>query len=171
MKLFLAALLLLVATVASAAQVGITTLVSDGTRNPVEGSVALEQSALRLGLTAGNARRFGANVDLVGRTSDGLTFGVGVVATGLSDSDYSAESDTTTTVRPHDSGKHIGDKHVRGGKVVVQNRSSVFSIGGTDYALVPSLLLGVTGSRVFVESRVLFDGDDVSNRVTVGVRF
>jgi len=167
--LFLAALLLAVPT--TAAQIGATARVYDGTRNPVDAVIALEQSGLRLGLMAGNARRFGATVDLLGRTRSGLTLGVGVVADGLTDEDYSATSDTTVTVRPHDHGKHKGDRHVRGGKVTVQTRSSMFTVGGTDYALVPSVLLGVTGSRVFAESRVLFGEEYVSNRVTIGFKF
>ncbi len=176
-KLFLSLLLLAVLVSPSLAgvQVG-ATVRSSGLRNPVDGTLSVEQSGARLSLSLGSADRMTGSADLVARPGS-LLIGVGLVADRLSDSDFSSEgsSDTTTTYRKHDNGRHVGDKHVRHGKTVTQisNQLSVLSIGSIDLGLSPSLVLGVSARRgMFVESRVLFlGGGELENRTSVGLRW
>jgi len=162
-------------TLAGSIQGSATVRLLSDLRNPVQGTLGLEQSGVRLTGSLGNNSLLSGSVDLLARSKDGLYVGVGANVDRLSDADFlvTTDSDTTTTVRPHDHGKHKGDKHVRKGKTttIVNNSMSIVSIGGTDLGISPSLLLGVAARRgLFVESRVLL-GTDVSNRTSVGIRF
>jgi len=177
-KSLLTILALLVAVNASAGslQLSATTRLMSDLRNPTEGTLALEQSGARLGVSLGNNERLSFSADLLARSNDGFYGGVGLVGDRLDDSAFIVEStsDTTTTYRPHDRGKHKGDKHKRKGKkvTVITEHLSVRSIGGLDLGISPSLFLGVSARRgLFAESRVLFNDGSVSNRTSVGIRF
>ena len=146
-------------------------------RNPVMGGAGFEARNLRLTLAIGAGDATSGSLDLLGRTRGGLTLGVGVVADRLGESDFtevSAASEDTVVVRKHDNGRHKGDRHVRNGKVVVLNRTyaSKVSLLGADYGLMSSLFLGISNPNgLFAESRVVFNGSEVSNRLSVGVRW
>jgi len=145
-------------------------------RNPVTAGVALQESALRVGVQFGTPRRVGGTLDLLARSErTGFEAGVGLVVDGTttSTSFESEEGDTTVTVAPHDHGKHKGDKHQHGGKLITTHRGTTsLSVGNTDLNLIPSVFIGMSAeSGLFVESRVLYTDGEVSNRVSVGVRF
>ncbi len=177
MKLFLAALLLAFALPAQAANTLFSTVDPQSElRNPVMVGLGFESRNARLTIAIGSNDLTSGSLDLFARSRSGLTLGVGVVADYLNDDSFesvSSSSDTLVT-RPHDHGKHKGDRHVRGGKTVVLRRSylSSFSVLGEEYGLTPSLFLGVSNPvGVFAESRVLFNGGEVSNRISVGLRW
>jgi len=169
-------------SLAGSIQASATARLLSDLRNPVEGTLGLEQSGTRLSVSLGNDSRLSGNVDLLARTKDGFYVGAGLTIDRLDDSDFIVEttSDTTVVVKPHDHGKHKGDKHHRGNKTVtiISNASRIVSVGGTDLGLSPSLVMGVAArkldekfpSGLFVESRVLL-GSEISNRVSVGIRF
>jgi len=170
-------------SLAGSIQASATTRLLSDLRNPVEGTLGLEQSGLRLSASLGNESRLSGSLDLLARSKDGLYVGLGLNADRVDDSFYSVTetSDTTVVVKPHDHGKHKGDKHHRGNKTYTRITTSMttVSLGGVDLDLSPELVLGVGNGRVgsrfgsglFVESRILFTGGDVSNRTSVGVRF
>lgn len=181
MKLFLAALLLAIATVANAGSLQGSAVVDPQStlKNPVSGGLALESDYwTRVGLQFSGPRRVSGTLDLIGRDEDsGFVFGLGLVADDIQSPVFvneTATTDSTVVITAHDHGKHKGDKHNHGNKTVitVHNGTAYVSIGGLDLNLVPSAFIGVSAYRgLFVESRVLFNGGDVSNRVSVGLRW
>ena len=180
MKSFLLAALLVVAwscPIQAASTVFATVDPMSTRRNPVMAGVGFDATHLSLDLAIGAEDATYGALDLYGVTRSGLVFGVGAVAERLSEGDFTVEessSEDTVVVRKHDNGRHKGDRHVRNGKVVVLNRSfaSKVSILGADYGVMPSLFLGFANeSGLFLESRVVFNGDEVSNRITIGARW
>lgn len=178
MKTLLVALMLMLAVPAHAAvSLFATVNPQSEVRNPVQGGASVEGKGLRLGASLGAAGAASGTLDLVARTRSGLVLGVGVVADRLLADDYSdviVVLDSTTTVSRHDQGKHKGDKHQHGNRTFTTVRSyqSVLSIGNVDLGLSSSLFLGVGGPRgLFAESRAVFNGDEVSDRVSVGLRW
>jgi hypothetical protein len=184
-KLILTLSLLLAATTAFAGSTQLSATVDPMTsvRNPVCGTLALEQSGVRLGLTARDlgfstrpASPLSVSLDLVKRARGGLYVGAGVVAVRAHETSFSqtTESDTVITFKQHSKGKHLGDKHKRDHKVKVSVTSNTIStaIGELNYEVSPSFFLGLAAKRgLFAESRVLFDSDEVSNRTSVGIKF
>jgi hypothetical protein len=179
MKALLVALLLLLALPAHAANTAFATVDPQASlRNPVMGGVGFEGRSLRASIAFGNNDLTSGSLDLYRRSGKtGLYGGIGVVADRIGDEDYTvvtSSSADSVVVRKHDNGKHKGDKHVRGGKVVVLNRTflSTASLLGQEFGLQSSLFIGVSNpTGLFAESRVLFNGDEVSNRVSVGLRW
>jgi len=181
MKKFLAVLvMLLVTTAAHAASLQLGAQIDPMTelRNPVSGSAALEVGHSRLGATLGLRSRLSISGDLLARNRSGLYIGVGIVADRLTNEDFTTSegsSDSTVTHRPHDSGLHIGDTHVRNGKTVTSLRSynRSLTVFGQEYGLSPSFFVGLPlPGGLFIESRVLYDGDgDMTNRSSIGIRF
>jgi hypothetical protein len=178
MKTLLVALLLVLAVPAHAA-VSLFALVNPSSelRNPVMGGASIEGKGLRLSAAVGAEGSATSALDLVARQGD-LQFGVGVVADRLLAQDYSDVTivlDSTTTTRRHDQGKHKGDKHNHGNRTftTVHSYQSVLSFDGVDLGLSPSLFLSVSGKRtgLFVDARSLFNGGEVSNRMSVGLRW
>jgi hypothetical protein len=176
MKTLLVALLLVFAVPAHAAVSLFATInpVSE-LRNPVSGGASVEGKGLRLGATLGAEGSASGTLDLVARQGS-LEFGVGVVADRLLASDYSNVIVVidSTVVLPHDHGKHKGDHHVHKGRTfdTVRSYSSVLSFDNVDLGISPSLFLSVSGSRgLFVDARAIFNGGDVSNRMSVGLRW
>jgi hypothetical protein len=177
MKTLLVAVLLVFAVPAHAA-VSLFAMVNPSSelRNPVSGGASVEGKGLRLGGTVGSEGAASATLDLIAHQGD-LFFGVGVVADRLLGPDYSDITvvlDSTTVSRPHDQGHHYGDKHQHKGRTftTVRSYSSVLTFDFVDIGLSPSLFMSVSGKQgLFVDARVLFNGDDVSNRMSVGLRW
>lgn len=174
---FLTALVLAVPAFAGTIQGSATVDPQSTAKNPVLAGVAIQDNLLRVGVQFATPRRVFGNLDLVAYSNDtGFEAGVGLVVENLGDysSTEGTETDSTVTVQKHDNGKHKGDKHNHGKKVVTTTStgSVVLTVGDVNVKVVPSLFIGIAApAGLFVESRVLFDGGDVSNRVTVGVRF
>jgi hypothetical protein len=162
---------------AGSVQGSATTRLLTDLKNPTEGTLALEQSGVRLGVSLGNDSRLSMSVDLMARSKDGFYIGAGLVGDRVNADAYvtASSSDTVIVLKKHDHGKHKGDTHKRGPKGSVTNQSSSMSmtILGEDYDVSPSILLGVSAKHgLFVESRVIFGGPyDAENRTSVGIRF
>jgi hypothetical protein len=174
--LFVALMLLFAVPAAAAVSLFATVNPSSELRNPVSGGASVEGKGLRLGASLGAAGAASGTLDLIARQGD-LQFGVGVVADRLLAEDYSDVTVVTdsTVALPHDHGKHKGDHHVHKGRTfdTVRSYSRVLSFDGVDIGLAPSLFLSVSGKRtgLFVDARAIFNGGDVSNRMSVGLRW
>jgi hypothetical protein len=158
-------------------EVGATVDPMSSLRNPVSGMAAVRLYDTRIGATLGNNERLSVAIDLLRISSrSGISVGIGVVSDRLTDEDFSSSessNDTTVTRRPHDSGLHRGDRHVRNGKVVTSLRSfsRSLSLFGQDWGLSSSFFVSIPlPARGFIESRVLFTAGEVSNRTSIGVR-
>lgn len=180
-KLLLILALMLTAVTANAGtgfEVGATVDPMSTLGNPVSGMAAVRLGPARIVGILGNNERLSVAYDLlrISRRS-GISLGIGVVADRLTDQDFSSSessNDTTVTRRPHDSGLHRGDRHVRNGKVVTSLRSysRSLSLFGQDWGLSSSFFVSIPlPARGFIESRVLFSGGEVGNRSSLGIRW
>jgi len=169
-------LLLILAAPASAAslQIGGTFRLEDNL--PVQGSLALEQSGVRLWGAAGDNKLYSFGGDILHRGSNGLYAGLGAVIDYFPAESFSYyTSDTTSVSRPHDNGRHIGDrKHPRPGRTRTSIDGNVVTV---EYDEEFDAKLGVvTGWSApqgpFIENRIVIDTyGDITARATVGLRF
>lgn len=175
--LLFALLVSLIAVPAHAAslQAGATMNFGDGLRNPVQGSLALEQSGVRLWGALGNDKLISFGGDILHRESNGLYAGLGATIDYTPSSEYSYDtSDTTSSYRKHDNGRHVGDTHVRDGRtrtVITGDTATVTVDEQFDVKL--GIITGISAKRgPFVENRLVIDqSGEFSDRATVGIRF
>jgi hypothetical protein len=180
-KLLLSLLLLLTCATAHAGtgfEVGAVVDPMTELRNPVSGLAAVRLGNTRFGVSLGNNEMLSAMVDVIAINKQGLSIAVGVVADRLSEPDSfdsASGSDSLSTHRPHDSGHHYGDTHVRPGKGNTRQLSSYsrsLSLFGSEWGLSSSFSVSIpVRLKGFIESRVLFTAGEVSNRTSIGVRF
>lgn len=155
--LVLAALAVLASPVNAGTQLGLTTdLLND--YHPVTGVLGIEWRGARLSVGVGAEDRAEAAADLIFRHQDGIYFGIGAFAERADSYFESATSDTTITPisKPKKHGR--GPKGRKKTKTVIA--TTYVSIADTDLGLSPSLLMGIAGSKVYAESRVIFGGPD-----------
>jgi hypothetical protein len=156
-------------------QAGATMNFDKGLRNPVQGSLSLEQSGIRLWGALGNDKLISFGGDILHHESNGLYAGLGAVIDYTPASSYSYDtSDTTYSYRKHDNGRHVGDKHVRDGKtrtVVTGDTTTVEVDEQFDVKL--GIVTGISAKRgPFVENRLVIDTyGKITDRATVGLRF
>jgi hypothetical protein len=160
---------------AGSVQASATVRLLSDLKNPVEGTLGLEQSGVRLSGSLGNDNRQSYALDFLARSKDGFYAGAGVVGDRVGTGGYSsAASDTTLATVLHDHGKHLGDNHKRGSKTITQvNGSTILSLGSLDFDLRPAIFMGLSARHgLFFESRVIFGGEYAAeNRTSFGVRF
>lgn len=146
---------------------GVTTdLISND--KPVVGFVGFEAGPARMTAGAGyNGRGEGA-FDLIARSPHTpLYVGFGLFSERAETYEEFTTTDTTVTTTPGKGKKH--KKGRKGGKVITNN---MYQFRGEDYAMYPSILMGVAGRRTFFESRVIFGTTDtISGQASFGFRW
>jgi hypothetical protein len=164
----LAAILLPSACLAGSIQGSATVRLMSDLKNPVEGTLGLEQSGVRLSGSLGSDNRQSYALDFLARSKDGMYVGAGVVGDRIEQDSY-VESDTTVTKTGHGHGHH--KKHHK--EQTTTTITNTVTLGSIDLDLHPAILMGMSAKRgLFVESRVIFsNGYDIENRTSVGVRF
>lgn len=176
MKNLFIALLMLIAVPASAASLQIGGTFTLENNLPVQASLALEQSGVRLWGAAGDNKNFSFGGDILHRSQNGLYAGLGAVI------DYSpAETytyytnDTTSVSRPHDNGNHYGDdKHPRPGKTRTTIDGNIATVEwDEDFDAQLGVITGWSAPQgPFIENRIVINTyGDITSRATVGLRF
>lgn len=145
--------------------------------HPVLGTAGLEAAPLRVSGTLGAQGQVQVSADLLARSKGGgLYAGAGLFAERLGGSTTTTfEAETTVVTRKHDHGKHKGDKHLHApkSKVTTRTLATTVRVGGEEFELSPSLVLGVVGRRgAFAEARVVLGGEyGARGQYALGVRF
>jgi hypothetical protein len=144
---------------------------------PLQGSLALEQSGIRLWGAAGDDKLFSFGADILRRESNGLYAGLGATIDYSPAESYSYyTSDTTSVSRKHDNGRHVGDKNnphpskkrkvtIEGNIVTVEHEE--------DFDAKLGVVTGWSAPQgPFIENRIVIDTyGDITARATVGLRF